>query len=253
MKKISALLAVGLLIVFLPGCKKLCDYVQAHPDADLKDCPITQIITTPCCDESDTLDFTYNAWGDPVSITRRPLVKTGHPNYLFRYDAWHRLTDIILPYSNGTAEQWHKYFYASIYSNRIVRDSTYTFPTITSGFPELAVFSSQTFYDYDPQGRIIRDSTLSSSSSTPLVNHYSYDAAGNRVGRSYDTKLNVHRTNKIWMFYDRDYSINNPFIATTYNSKSLPLIINLPSDASGGYLDFLNESTTVAKISYACK
>jgi hypothetical protein len=252
MKKISTFLAVGLLIVLLPGCKKLCDFIEQHPDADLKDCPITQIISTPCCDESDTLDFTYNAWGDPVSVLRRPLVKTGHPNYFFKYDSWHRLTDIIAAYANGTAEQWHKYFYASAYSTRIVRDSTYTFPTITTGFPESALFTSLTYYDYDAQGRIIRDSTLSSAFPT-IVNHYSYDGAGNRVGRSYDTKLNVHRTNKIWMFYDRDYSINNPFIADTYNSKSLPTSINTPSDASGGYLDFLNESTTVAKISYACK
>jgi hypothetical protein len=251
MKKGFFFLSIAAAIILFPGCKKLCDYVIEHPDADLKECPIKRIISTPCCDESDTLIFSYNSWGDPVSALRTPLVKTGHPNYFFKYDSRHRLTDMIAAYSNGTAEMWCRYFYDSPYSNTIARDSIYIFPTISGGFPETPYASGRTFYIYDIQGRIIKDSTLRSDVGSPIVNNYAYDAAGNRIGRSYDTKLNVHRTNKIWMFFDRDYSINNPFIADAYNSKGLPTSINTPSD--GGYLDFLLETTHRAEITYGCK
>jgi hypothetical protein len=40
--------------------------------------------------------------------------------------------------------------------------------------------------------------------------------------------LNIHRTNTIWMFIDRDYSINNPVDngSDTYNSVGLPISIS---------------------------
>ena len=65
------------------------------------------------------------------------------------------------------------------------------------------------------------------------VRLFNYDASGNMVGYNvYDNKINIHRTNKIWMFIDRDYSINNPhspyvaYSPGTYNSFGLPVQIN---------------------------
>jgi len=56
-----------------------------------------------------------------------------------------------------------------------------------------------------------------------LVNSYSYNADGNLAGHDYDDKINYHRTNRVWMFIDRDYSVNNPVIATyEYNDFGLP-------------------------------
>ena len=46
-----------------------------------------------------------------------------------------------------------------------------------------------------------------------------------RVG-SYDTKIHLRRTNKMWMFIDRNYSVNNPFTAASYNSYGLPLMFD---------------------------
>jgi hypothetical protein len=41
---------------------------------------------------------------------------------------------------------------------------------------------------------------------------------------SYDNKINPRRTNKIWMFVDKDYSANNPIPGpTAYNELGLPL------------------------------
>lgn len=52
-----------------------------------------------------------------------------------------------------------------------------------------------------------------------------YDASGNPTGRTYDNKLNMNRTNSVWMFITRDYSVNNPFTAKQYNDKELPVFV----------------------------
>lgn len=37
-----------------------------------------------------------------------------------------------------------------------------------------------------------------------------------------DNKVNIRRTNAVWILLDRDYSRNNPFTAEAYNSFGLP-------------------------------
>jgi len=44
-----------------------------------------------------------------------------------------------------------------------------------------------------------------------------------------DDKIYPHRTNKVWMLIDMDYSVNNVFTASAYKSSGLPLQFNLTS------------------------
>ena len=80
---------------------------------------------------------------------------------------------------------------------------------------------------YDNLNRVIEDAAVPNPDATAIVNGqtFFYDDAGNlrNGGNVYDNKLNPNRTNKIWMFIERDYSVNNPSVATKYNSIGLPL------------------------------
>lgn len=256
MKKICLLLMFA--GVFLTSCQKADEYLSADslkanyqksgyllhkPNAEIKGCEIVQInygIGTG----TDVLKFTYNAAGDPVSVTRLNGASTGHPNFEFKYNSKNQLTDFIGPYnSNEYAEFWHKYFYDN--KGNIVLDSTYIFPKISNGFPESSYNKQVTYYTYDQQGRIVKDSTPTFN----LVHAYSYDVNGNRIGMNYDDKISVYRTNAIWMFLNRDYSVNNSLDATNYNSTGLPL--SAPS--SDGSFFFLGNNYNNVQFTYDCK
>ena len=98
------------------------------------------------------------------------------------------------------------------------------------------------YFSYDNQDRVIKDSFSSQNFGYHGVfAQYSYDADGNKVGGVYDHKINIHRTNKVWMFLDRDYSVNNPFTASEYNKFDLPVTISTGSN----FLDIYFDSVTV--------
>ena len=218
-------------------------------NAEIKDCRILQI-SYPLGNTNDVMQFTYNSFGDPVSVTRLLGTHTGHPNFVFKYDEKNRLIEFIGHYNNSVfAEFWHKYFYDK--DGNIVLDSGYIFPRVVNGFPENAHIQQLTYYTYDNQQRIIKDSTVFSTSATASVHTYTYDARGNKTGVSYDDQVNLNRTNKIWMFINRDYSINNPFKADSYNLLGLPTSLNLPSHER--LFGFLGTSLSKAQINYECK
>jgi hypothetical protein len=225
---VIAIMAGALSI--LPGCKK------GHPGTDLSFCQIKQFsyAGSPLGvgrQENDTMRFTYNSNNDPVTgIRARP--STGYPNFFFRYDRQGRFTDLIGAYGHTAldgVESWTRYFYDN--HNHIVRDSFYTFPAIVDGHPTLGEHSGfiNSAYEYDSKDRIIK-ATRGLRSST-----ISYDQQGNIVGSAYDNKINLHRTNKIWMFIDHDYSVNNPATAAyTYNAFGLPTkIVPFPGTVMG--------------------
>jgi hypothetical protein len=242
----------------LSSCQKKDEYLDTefakgkHIDGnaksigELKKCSILQIIYPVPGGTTDVLQFMYNSSGDPLSIKRNSGGHTGYPNYDFKYDQKKKLTDFVGPYNSTTAEFWHKYFYDG-YGN-IVLDSTYIFPTIVNGFPENAYDRRLTFYTYDVYNRIIKDSTVSASA-PPVVHTYAYDANGNKTGRSYDGNTNINRTNSIWMFLNRDYSVNNPFNADAYNTSGLPTNFNLSQENAFG---FLGNVYSVGQIIYSC-
>ena len=261
MKKICLLLITA--GVLLSSCQKADEYLnkdalkasylkngylENKPNAEIKECQIVQI-SYPVGSTNDVLQFTYNSLGDPVTITRLLGPSTGHPNFVFKYDQKNRLTDFVGTYSNNNAaEFWHKYFYDN--QNNIVLDSTYIFPRITNGFPENAYSSSLTYYTYDNKRRIIKDSTVFANTSNSLVHDYSYDQNGNRMGNNYDDKINLNRTSTIWMFLNRDFSVNNSLGADSYNEAGLPLNINSTSEQ--GTFVFLGNFYQTAQILYNC-
>jgi hypothetical protein len=250
MKKISAPL-IALTVIVLSSCQKNDELLQEqrNPRAPLKQtCQILQI-SYPVGTGNDVLQFTYNSLGDPVSGSRLLGGHTGYPNFEFKYDEKNRLTDFIGPYDSHTiAETWHKYFYDG--QGNIVLDSAYIFPRIVNGFPENAFSSQLTFYTYDNKDRIIKDSTVFSYRSPAVVHTYAYDAKGNKQGSTYDDKINVNRTHKIWMFLNRDYSVNNRFKANVYNATGLPVSWQLSPEENAFW--FLGNTYQTAQISYSC-
>jgi len=166
--------------------------------------------------------FKYNDHGDPLTITPQ-YVGTGRPLQEFRYDKKHRLTDYIGLYNGGGFEFWYQYSYDK--HNRIARDTYYVFGPYGVR-PTTASYITAADYLYDSQDRIIKITRTLIKPSGPgqFTNEYSYDSEGNLImeGAVYDNKVNIHRTNKIWMFIDRDYSMNNRLPVSSYNSFGLP-------------------------------
>lgn len=251
MEKMKPLLAVTLiacLIAPLSGCEKVMEYLELNPDADIKYCNITKFTENSGPSGARVANFTYNAFGNPTKVTVTN-VGTGNPNRVFKYDSYQRLIEYRGEYTNGNYEYWYRYAYSPA-SNRIISDTVYIFGPLG---PEPTTYFDRrvTNYTYDGGGRIIQTSTVSSVfPGPPVVASYTYDAMGNLVkpGITYDAKINLHRTNRVWMFIDRDYSVNNPLTADSYNANGLPLSINVPAPLRGFIGFYLNDSD----IQYKC-
>jgi hypothetical protein len=260
MKRIPVFFALALgALVF--SCKKTDGDIQKRKDVEVSEsvqqkikeadyCEVKQIIHAPCCSLKDTLVFSYNSFGDPVYIRRLPRAGTGAPHFVFKYDKKRRLTDIIGMYESGAgAEFWHKYYYENPGNSNIVKDSSFYLVRLRGDTIINYTASAVTFFTYDKWDRIIKDSTRYFPQGMEVKN-YLYDANGNIAGRTYDNKTNIHRTNKIWMFYDRDYSVNNPFPAANYNSSGLPTAFSF-SFPEPYYMQFLTYFRD-AVITYSC-
>ena len=121
---------------------------------------------------------------------------------------------------------WHIYGYDN--SGRIGYDTIYYFGSLGEK-PTDYLFRESRKIEYDSQNRISRIMRDDGGNNNVIM--YNYDAAGNLIhpaseGVVYDNKINLNRTNDIWMFLSRDYSINNPFIAESYNAAGYPTKIN---------------------------
>ena len=242
-----------LLIVFafsmfsLFSCKKILDKLKKDPIAVVDGCNIKTIVQydTPLSDPR-TIDFSYNMHGQPVSaINDRP--GTGAPNLYFRYDAKKRLTDFIGLYTNGEYEYWYRYEYD--HHNRVIRDTQWVFGTFGANPDPSSYFIRVSTYTYDANHRVASRSTIEIQPDVYDLGTttFIYDAAGNLGGGAYDDKLNFRRTNKVWMFVERNYSINNNPAAVSYNGTSLPTEFNTATNFS--FLGFaMNKST----IEYFC-
>jgi hypothetical protein len=231
MKKNSFLFAIC-LFTFLTGCRKEINIGEDEeiPNTPLPGqptyCRIESIWENPGAADQRYFLVLYDQFENPTAITT-PFPSTGHPFRQFKYDQWHRLREYLGDNGNGFFELWH--FYGFDLNGRIGVDTMYTFGKLLdkpTDYFERIISQIQ----YDNQGRIIHVSKISSHG-VSSVDAYEYDAAGNLVypfgiAVTYDNKVNVHRTNDIWMFLARDYSMNNPLIADAYNPTTFPTTFN---------------------------
>jgi len=253
--KKSKLIVFGLqlvLAVFLSGCQKVFDYINqpGNGDATSNICPVNTINS-----DQASYVFNYNSRGDLESIITDKL-NTGNPNVFFIYDNHHRTSQVLFsftatPSTPGLIWAWEKFGYNA--ANQIVKDTTYGFGEIRNDGTISPSFSfvSNAVLQYDGNDRVIasKDSAWSNGS---FINtdyySYKYNGQGNleytarqyrsmqswgealyndtfRLG-TYDSKIHIRRTNKMWMFLDRNYSVNNPFNAVSYNSYKLPTLFD---------------------------
>src|SRR5687768_8491964 len=208
------MLTTALAILTLSSCNKLIDHIKNHLDNDDK----TYRIETWTRFDPETGypyhgKFTYNANNDPVTFTGG-----GSFNWIFKYDKHKRLSETYMyerdPYFEKEYREYRKYKYNN--KGQIVSDTTYEFGFWDSIPTPQNTYYRQTFYTYDEKGRMIKSVIqFQDSTDLPIIAEYSYDEDGNLVipGFVYDKKMSFLRTNKVWMFLSRDYSVNNPFPA----------------------------------------
>ncbi len=200
------------------------------------------------------MSFTYNNQGDPISIS---AIGSGtnyeSDRYFFNYDVNGKLVEFMAPYTWISAVQfkfWHRYGYDA--QGRISVDSLYMYGSKVNDRPE----SDQKeidFFQYDAQSRIIRVYTKDSTGKQKTLAKYTYDSNGNRsdISKHYDDKINFHRTNKIWQFLDRDYSMNNPLDIQTYPSYTLCGLPENIETTRVGLKQFLDFQYTFMIVSYS--
>ncbi len=111
-----------MLVVITALLLAACEKEDHHPPTGGRpQCRIQQLKGDLGSSLLDSASIAYNAKGDPVSVTKSTPT-TGHPNYLFRYDAHRRLTDFIGVYYDGVHFEFrHRYGYDG--KNRIVQDT----------------------------------------------------------------------------------------------------------------------------------
>ncbi|WP_126246192.1 hypothetical protein [Chitinophaga rhizosphaerae] len=215
----------------------------------------------------DSLVIAYDHKDRPLSMTRGS-VGTGSPNYLFRYDKKGRLTDFYSVYEppNPYFENWHRYQYDD--RNRIITDTSFSFGYVGPGMPLPAPEQGHLYvgnvstYKYDGENRIIQ-ATDFYGLATLITANYTYNRQGNlekivwQSGGSsstqtfsYDNKISLRRTNPVWQFLDRDYSVNNSMKVSSYNRYGLPVDVDFSGHGSG---TFATVQISATSITYDCR
>lgn len=268
--KLFSIAGVLSLALLLYGCVKRYDPddILRHPDQIPRLCDIDKITTIGWLGDTSIGKFQYNKLGDPVSVTFND-VGTGRPNFYFWYDNKRRLSDYIGGYfSEGTLhgyEFWSRYCYQG---DRVVRDTTWQFGDIINNIPQRSTIHTVNTYTYDKYDRIVKVTSRLFPFPNPSKDdrwEYRYNREGNLVSAKwylgdgldqeyvydqYDNKAHYYRTNKVWSFLGRNYSLNNPFPAVSYNAYGLPKQFNVSQSESFSFLYqvHLNQST----IEYRC-
>ena len=274
----AALLLAGCItLLTVPSCRKVYDFIRDHPDAHDSLCRITTLTLTGAFNDSEIINISYNAKGDPTTmLIHNPsssLASSGNLNRWFKYDKYGRL---LYYYGNFTGPSggtndpnamsglaFHKYAYPR---PNFITDSLIFYPR-DFGFPPMydsGLQTSITGYTMDLKGRISKVWSLSRDPhvAPQLIQDMVYDANGNLPlpgsDLSYDDKVNPYRTNKVWQFINNDYSRNNVvkidyFYFTNYNDFGLPLNLrNLAAQPYYHLLFGLSETGAEMLFTYAC-
>jgi hypothetical protein len=217
----GAVLCLGSLVLIIGSCRKMHD-VTCHPPehcgiSRADSCQIVSFMAVaPGTHNSFTAKYTitYNELGNPISVVSN-TAQPGNADYTLQYDACNRLTGLLAPSpygGNSGYERWDRYGYN--HQNQIVTDTCYNLGVLR-----------HIRYEYDSLGRMVleRDSVLTYGDSTCQY-VFKYDALGNKLRpyAGYDRNPCIYRTNPVWMFLVKDYSLNNYFSPTQYNSHGLP-------------------------------
>lgn len=255
-KQISLLLlCLPVLLILLSACRKQLDQplnndeIAGTPNPIQPTyCRIESLWENPFAPNQRFILVLYDQFENPVAVTQ-PMVNTGHPYRTFKYDIWHRMREYRGEYTNGNYEFWH--FYGFDLNGRIGLDTMYVLGTMGPTGPLTYFERTISKMTYDGQGRVIKVVADQQLSPLHTETNYAYDGAGNLMapGVTYDNKMNLYRTNDIWQFLNRDYSMNNPFTATSYNATNYPTAIN-----SATPMLFLNEfQLNHSQIGYGCR
>lgn len=252
MKKSSSLFRIlfFLSIISFVSCEKIIDFLPGKT----KDCRIKKIHFVH--DSYDYYgDFYYNKFGNPDSV-KFGVVTEGLSNLYFKYNNKNQLRQILFRSQSGNLELWFRLGYTK---NVITTDTVYVWSSEEEPEP-LHYFDKYIMYiEYDDFGRIIKETWVGVArpGNPPNVLNYSYDTNGNKVSGqalSYDNYKNIHTLHPFWQFLDRDYSLNNPIPATSYNNFRLPLAFD-QSHPPGSFARYhlFYRSLEKATIEYDCK
>jgi hypothetical protein len=225
---------LSLAFALLVGCRKL-DLKFRDP---AKHCRV-QMMTGLLGEQVIHRSFTYDEFGNPVLAKYVETDDgTGTPNFNFYYNDKHQLISY-------TGYSSHRLSYNS--SGQVMIDSAqYYYTGGDSRYEDR--------YYYDWYGRISKvvskfyyDVHEAEEVGTVTTVYYMYDRRGNliRPGVTYDNKTNLSRTHPVWMFINKDYSLNNAVKATSYNAAGLPLTFD-------EFTTFLQSSIFVHTVEYDC-
>lgn len=259
--KITAILS---FVCSSVSCSKPNNYIAGGygSNDDFKTCNITRIVTTLVPPDgpidSTIYTFQYNAKGLPVSIV--PNKQSASFNYTIRftYDAKDRLTSYygVFNIPGGDQDFFDLHTFGFDAKGHIIKETFYSgsgkFSDVNNGTQTITAFY---YYEYDTKGRIKKMKLHyhpGTSSETQSTQQFDYDHHGNLVrnGIRYDQNMNIARTNAIWMFLRKDYSINNAFIAETYSSNQLPAVINETNSKDYQFLPTI--PLQFSRVEYKC-
>ena len=208
-----------------------------------KSCQIQRIALRPGLGDVLTYgNVTYNKHGQPLSVIYDNL-DNSTPWKFFEYDKSHKLIEYRVEWGPGREfyMEIHRYGYKG---NLIVIDTAY--------LQVEGTFNLIYYLEYDNHKRVIsqdeyilRDDGTTSYFRTV---DYDYGSDGNLIieNQFFDSNPSYIATNKIWMFVNRNYSVNNFAGALSYNEHGLPLSYG---QSSGSFLGNSNPD----EIEYDCK
>jgi hypothetical protein len=212
-------------LIFMSSCYKIYDFVKQHPGEEVNTCRIKLLYQG-----TDTVTIHYNSAGDPIDMIKNRQDASWQSDKVFKYDKSHRLTDYEWATKGSNYRLiWHRYGYPK---KSIVTDSLFTYISDGSGpNPPKENFSNLAIDSLDAEGRIVK-LLQDPYSSFAYTASYAYNAKGNidLPYAVYDNQLSILHTNTVWMFLNRDYSVNNRLnneggllTVTNYNQAGLPL------------------------------
>jgi hypothetical protein len=204
-------IVVASLFILFYGCKK-CDLPGEHEQS----CRIVSINE----EYGDKQVFHYTSWGDPEFIDIENE-GTARPDLYFKYDNQRRLVELQHRYTAENHFESLTRFYYEGDGKRVVKDSTFIFPSSD----DLYFYAyTEGLYSYDSYDRIIEYS---------YVRYYgNMDGAGGQVEVSetftydypaedpYQGNRNYLAGNRVLMFVNAYYHKTTP--AESYNDLGYP-------------------------------